>query len=97
MGYRTNLSSIKRTPKKLYGHMESVISPIVEIDPTTGEPIPEKEVDKKLVINHHFKKKRNVLDTLMPYYEKGVSNLTEKEIEKAYKLIKGINPCNKIL
>ena len=75
--------------RREFEHMESAKSKVYEIDPKTGEYIEPKEVDKKLVVNHHFKREKSPIEPIAGFMRKGILNLTDKEIDRAYEIIKG--------
>lgn len=82
---------MKGIERRLYSHMQSIVSPVREIDSKTGEYIEPKEIPKKLVVQHYFKRDKNPPFELLAFKQIGFKNLTDEQIDAAYDMIKGLN------
>lgn len=82
-----------RSVKRSMNHMESLQGEVSEICPNTGEMIDPVEIPKALVVKRYLMGARNLPHPLDKYKAIKVKNMTEKQIESAYKIIKGITKC----
>lgn len=96
-----NWNSAPRAPRIMpvhrrnYEHMETLVQPVREVCPKTGDYIDPKPIDWKLVVKRHLMKDKSLVDSLRELKDKGIENLTEADYKKAYKIIKGFNACNR--
>ena len=98
----SNWSNAPRAPKitpirrNNYEHMESIIKPVRQVCPKTGDYIDEVPVDYKLIVKRHLLFDKSLVEGLVPFRDKGIENLTEADYKKAHKIIKGFNKCKQI-
>jgi hypothetical protein len=74
-------------------HMRSEQSEARGICPETGDVIEIQEVDKKIVVKRFLQGSKNLPHPLDKYKAIKVKNMTPKQIESAYNIIKGIRRC----
>ena len=76
--------------KRKPDHMKSEQGTVREICPKTGEEIEPVTLPKNFVVKRFLMDSRSLPHPLDKYKEMGVKNMTKKQIESAYKIIKGI-------
>jgi hypothetical protein len=76
--------------KRKPDHMKSEQGDVREICPKTGEQIDPVELPKSFIVKRFLMDQRSLPHPLDKYKAMGVKNMTEKQIEAAYKIIKGI-------
>lgn len=82
-----------RSIKKRMDHMESLQGDVMEICPETGERIEPVEIPKKFVVKRYLMYGKNMPHPLDKYKKMTVKNMTDEQIDSAYKIIKRITKC----